>query len=411
MNDQIIKYELPSNWIDFDFREVSNSLIEAKAAIASLRAMPYQREWLEKLHALEFKREVAGTSRIEGADFTEKELDLALDETAEDLVTRSQRQARAAVRAYRWIATIPDDRPIDEALVLELHHHIVLDADDDHCVPGQIRRRDEDVHFGQPRHRGANGGKECQEALSNLVRAINTTYREHDPIIQALAVHYHVAAMHPFLDGNGRTARALEALMLQRAGLRDTCFIAMSNYYYDEKTQYLTTLSDTRAKGHDLTTFLIFGLKGIHRQTSILFGNIKEEISKSLFRNTMYDLFHRLKSPRKRVIVERQLEILKFLLTEGETELTELIVRLRIYYQGLKKGGDALFRDLDGLLALKAIYYRIEKRKKYFFGVRLNWPMEVTEDEFLEAYIQLPQAKTNSFLDSHDPIDDDSGGT
>ena len=52
--------------------------------------------------------------------------------------------------------------------------------------------------------------------------------RDHDPIIQALAAHYHVAAMHPFLDGNGRTARALEALMLQRAGLRDTCFIAMS---------------------------------------------------------------------------------------------------------------------------------------------------------------------------------------
>ena len=38
--------------------------------------------------------------------------------------------------------------------------------------------------------------------------------------------------MHPFVDGNGRTARALEALMLQRAGLRDSSFIAMSNYYY-----------------------------------------------------------------------------------------------------------------------------------------------------------------------------------
>ena len=406
MSDQIIRYDLPFNWIDFDLSEVGNSLIEAKASIASLRAMPYQREWLEKLHALEFKREVAGTSRIEGADFTEKELELALDETVEDLVTRSQRQARAAVRAYRWIATIPDDRPIDEALVLELHRHIILNADDDHCVPGQIRKRDENVHFGQPRHRGANGGDECQEALSNLVRAINTTYRDHDPIIQALAVHYHLAAMHPFLDGNGRTARALEALFLQRAGLRDTCFIAMSNYYYDEKTSYLTALSDARAKGHNLTAFLIFGLKGIHRQTSILFENIKEEISKSLFRNTMYDLFHRLKSPRKRVIIERQLEILKFLLSEGETELSELVERLRIHYQSLKHKWEALVRDLDGLLALKAIYGRFDKPDKYFFGVRLNWPMEITEDEFLEKYLHLPQAKTHSFLDSHDPTDD-----
>ncbi len=34
------------------------------------------------------------------------------------------------------------------------------------------------------------------------------------------AAHYHLAAMHPFVDGNGRTARALEALMRERAGLR-----------------------------------------------------------------------------------------------------------------------------------------------------------------------------------------------
>jgi Fic family protein len=39
------------------------------------------------------------------------------------------------------------------------------------------------------------------------------------------------AAMHPFADGNGRTARALEALLLQRAGLREACFIPMSNYF------------------------------------------------------------------------------------------------------------------------------------------------------------------------------------
>jgi Fic family protein len=38
-------------------------------------------------------------------------------------------------------------------------------------------------------------------------------------VIQALALRYHFAAMHSFMDGNGRTARALEALMLQRVGL------------------------------------------------------------------------------------------------------------------------------------------------------------------------------------------------
>ena len=66
------------------------------------------------------------------------------------------------------------------------------------------------------------------------MKELDTSFRGHDILIQALAAHYHFAAMHPFLDGNGRTARALEALMLGGAGLRDTCFIAMSNYYYEE---------------------------------------------------------------------------------------------------------------------------------------------------------------------------------
>ena len=66
--------------------------------------------------------------------------------------------------------------------------------------------------------------------------------------------------MHPFLDGNGRTARALEALMLQRAGLRDTAFVAMSNDYYEEKQGFLSILAEVRQKRHDA------GQQATHRQ-------------------------------------------------------------------------------------------------------------------------------------------------
>jgi len=45
--------------------------------------------------------------------------------------------------------------------------------------------------------------------------------------------------MHPFFDCNGRTAQALEALILQKAGLRDSLLIAIPNYYYEEKRSYL----------------------------------------------------------------------------------------------------------------------------------------------------------------------------
>ena len=108
-------------------------------------------------------------------------------------------------------------------------------------------------------------------------------------IIQALAAHYHFVAMHPFLDGNGRSGRALEALMLQRAGLKDICFIAMSNYYYDEKNSNLNSLSASRAKQHDLTPFLKFALEGISLQSRRVFNEIKMKVQKEMFRNIMYD--------------------------------------------------------------------------------------------------------------------------
>jgi len=69
---------------------------------------------VEALQEIQLKREVAGTSRIEGADFTDRELDAALkQETTEQLLTRSQKQAHAAMKAYKWIVTLPKDRPID----------------------------------------------------------------------------------------------------------------------------------------------------------------------------------------------------------------------------------------------------------------------------------------------------------
>lgn len=124
--------------------------------------------------------------------------------------------------------------------------------------------------------------------------------------------------MHPFLDGNGCTARAMEAFFLQRCGLRDTLFIAMSNYY-EEKNPYLQALADVRANGHDLTPFLSFGLKGIELQCRRLFDEIRVNVSRALYRNLMFDLFNRLKSARKRVIAERQIKILTLLLDRTMT--------------------------------------------------------------------------------------------
>lgn len=398
----MIKYTLPKQWISYRSSDIQQELLEAKVAIATLNSLPLQKAWVTKLQAIEFKREIAGTSKIEGADFTEREFEAALTEDVGALKTRSQRQARAAKVAYEWIADQPEDRPIDINVINRIHEHMVRNADDDHCPPGVPRRRDENVNFGVPKHRGAEGGEECDQALEGLAKAIATSFTEHDPIIQAHAAHYHFAAMHPYLDGNGRTARALESMLLQRGGLRDTSFIALSNYYYEEKQEYLKVLSETRQAEYDLTNFIKFCLVGVKQVCDKLIAEIKTEISKALFKDTMYDMFNRLMTGKRRVIATRQVEMLKVLLEEERVSISQFLVRTNPFYSDLKNPIKAINRDLVGLFQLGTINVESgldeESRRTDFFKINLDWPSQIDEDEFLRSLKELPTAKSFPFL-------------
>jgi len=393
---ETIKYFFPDNWIRYDGSKILNALTKANAAVLSLTKIPYQRSWVDQLQVAQLKREVAGTSRIEGADFTDKELDAAMSATLEQLYTRSQKQAAAAKATYQWIAALPRDRPVNEQLIRDIHTRIITGADDDHCPPGKLREQNINVNFGVPPHRGVEGGAECERAFGELCRAVRQEFREHDALVQALALHYHFAAMHPFEDGNGRTARALESLMLQRQGLSDTLFIAMSNYYYEEKINYLKTLAAVRASSHDLTTFLNFGLRGVELQCSKLFDEIKKNVAKALFRNTMFDLFEKLKSDRKRVIAKRQIALLKLLL-DADSSLMELVDKTVASYTKLKNPAKAIIRDLNYLIELGAISWDRPDGKSYRFFVRLEWPTQITESKFFKTIKELPKSKTLRF--------------
>src|SRR3972149_5246803 len=102
----MIRYETPKRWITYDLNAAARQLVEAKSAILAFRTIPYQKAWVESLQHMELKREVAGTSKIEGADFGEGELDVAMKEAPEQLLTRSQRQAQDAVQTYRWVGKL-----------------------------------------------------------------------------------------------------------------------------------------------------------------------------------------------------------------------------------------------------------------------------------------------------------------
>jgi len=262
------------------------------------------------------------------------------------------------------------------------------------------------VTFGTPRHRGATGGKECERAFGALCDAIAHEFREHDVLIRALALHYHLGAMHPFLDGNGRTARAVEALMLQRAGLRDALFIALSNYYYEEKSAYLAALASVRQANGDLTEFVLFGLRGMTLQCQKLLAMINESIYKVLYKDVANDLFNRLQSKKKRVIAKRQLTITSYILDNGAIRAHDLfkMMRLRGVYT-LKDNWAAFVRDVSGLANLSAISLRGDNENpgNPIVSARLQWPTEITDTEFFKRTREMPRAKTFAYLETVPP--------
>ena len=206
--------------------------------------------------------------------------------------------------------------------------------------------------------------------------------------------------MHPFLDGNGRTARAVEALMLQRAGLRDGTFIALSNYYYDEKTSYLRTLSSVESHHGDMTEFLAFGLTGVAFQCKRLLKEINTNISKALFRDISNDLFHRLSSSRKRVIANRQLAIIHLLLEQGEMDVSVAFRRLKAVYN-VKNPWGAFTRDAFSLENLGAIEFDFNPPgtpDRVLVSLRLSWPTEITETEFFRKTRDMPRVKNLKYL-------------
>ena len=388
----VSQFHVPQQWVRYNLSEVDMPLVEAKTSAGVLNRLPYLHRWIEQVHEEQLRLEAVGTTRIEGAQFSVRQQEevLSSDTAPASSLTHSQRQLRAANDTYRWLRSVEPSRLINTDFVLDIHRRIVTGCDDDRCEPGKLRRDGDNVTFGNPVCRGAIGGPELSNAFNGLIQAISGEFRNHDPIIQALAAHYHLGAMHPFGDGNGRTARALEAFMMRRAGVNDMVMVSLSNYYYEYQEEYRAALYESRARGHDLTPFLKFALPAVVNRCDALADEISTQIKRILYRQIANSLFGRLRSPRRRVLVERQFQIVEMLLNDGAIHLSEIVDKAIGYYQGLKFPVRAMERDLAGLLVLNAL-----KINGLYIDVNLNWPQQFSESELLERYDNMPSVASS----------------
>lgn len=88
-------------------------------------------------------------------------------------------------------------------------------------------------------------------------------YTSLDPILEAGIVHYEFVRIHPFLDGNGRTARALATLILIRRSFDTKRFFALDDFYNSDRPRYYQVLRSIHENDYDLTGWLEYFCEGV----------------------------------------------------------------------------------------------------------------------------------------------------
>lgn len=135
---------------------------------------------------------------------------------------------------------------------------------------------------------------QIQKLMADLVDYIHAQ-DDLDPILRMAIVHHQFESIHPFYDGNGRTGRILNLLMLQRDGLLDLPVLYLSRYITSTKNQYYRLLQSTRTSGNwvDWCTYLVRGIAVTAKSEVKLIKNLRDlmQATKHRIRNELPKIY------------------------------------------------------------------------------------------------------------------------
>lgn len=129
-----------------------------------------------------------------------------------------------------------------------------------------------------------------------------------DAVIEAGITHYEIARIHPFIDGNGRTARVMATLVLYKRGFDVKRFFALDDYYDHNRRDYYAALKSVDQNTIDITGWLEYFTDGV--AVSI------EEVKKRVI-GLSKDI-KALKDKGQTTLTERQMRIVERMIEKGE---------------------------------------------------------------------------------------------
>lgn len=141
------------------------------------------------------------------------------------------------------------------------------------------------------------------------------------PVIKAVIVHFFISYLHPFVDGNGRTARALFHWFMLKEGYWLTEYMSISRIIYKTKASYEKSFLQTEADENDMGYFITYHLNALHKA----FEELKKYITKKTAQQNDQNRLLKLGN-----ITQRQAEILYIMLRDDNIVLTVKDVSTRL---------------------------------------------------------------------------------
>lgn len=302
--------------------------------------------------------EAIASSQMEGASTTRK--------VAKDMLRKQKspenKSQQMIVNNYNTIRQLVEMKNEDLTIpmLLDVHHSISEHTLDNPFDEGQMRKDDNIVVMdgisGEVAHTPPPVS-ELQPLMENIcefVNAANTDVFIH-PIVKGMVLHFMLAWVHPFVDGNGRTARSLVYWYMLKNGYWMTEYLSISRIIYRNKKRYERMFLYAEADGMDITYFILYNLQ-VMRQA---FKELKIYLARKMEEHNM------LLSNGIEGLNERQNHIMKLIKETPSLHFTakEVAVRFSVSEKTARN-------DLQELVALNYLrQVQVNKKKSAYICV------------------------------------------
>ena len=238
-----------------------------EAARSVVLSAPIAAQWETQLRHEALVRSAHHSTSLEGNPLSLKEVTSLLEGRDVTAHPREKREVLNYVEVLDYTDRQYQSRPgklLTEDTILQLHRLVVHEILPEH-ESGRYRQVPVVVAMpatGKVRFRPPEW-QEVPSLMAGFVGWLNSDQATAlMPVLHAGIAHYECVRIHPFVDGNGRTARALATLILYKRGFDTRRFFALEEYYNVDRRSYYEALA-AADRSDDLTEWLEYFVQGI----------------------------------------------------------------------------------------------------------------------------------------------------